>query len=150
MLLDLCLPLFDGESRSAPPCRQDLWGPQTLPHPSRSTPSLFPVMARGSRKNISDETKRHVVNLHYNDHRKQADIARDLRISLSSVEKILGQYRRESQGLHVPTLRVRGRPRILRVADVDVRSPVLFRTRVLTISAVLSWFGPENPRYLLV
>jgi transposase len=77
-------------------------------------------MARGNKKNISDETKQDVIHLRYNRHRKQVDIASDLRISLSSVKKILGSYRRDSQGLRVPTLRVRGRPRILQTADVDV------------------------------
>ncbi|KAJ6584973.1 hypothetical protein B0H19DRAFT_1059289 [Mycena capillaripes] len=37
---------------------------------------------------------------------KQAEIARDFRICLSSIEKFLARYRKESQGLHVPTLHV--------------------------------------------
>jgi transposase len=77
-------------------------------------------MARGNKKGISDETKRHVIHMFHIRKSKQADIARDLRICLSSVEKILARYRRESEGLHVPTLRVRGRPRALGAADVDV------------------------------
>ncbi|KAJ6476608.1 hypothetical protein DFH09DRAFT_1216430 [Mycena vulgaris] len=75
-------------------------------------------MARGNKKGISDETKRH----------KQEDIARDLRICLSSVEKILARYRKESEGLHVPTLRVRGLPRALGAADIDFLVGLIQRT----------------------
>ncbi|KAJ7713697.1 hypothetical protein DFH07DRAFT_695935, partial [Mycena maculata] len=64
---------------------------------------------------------------HHN--RKQDEIARDLQISLSSVEKILARYRKDSQGIHPPpTLRVRGRPRILQVADVDFLVGLVQRT----------------------
>ncbi|KAJ6557669.1 hypothetical protein B0H19DRAFT_1148331 [Mycena capillaripes] len=48
-------------------------------------------MARGTKKDIPDHTKRLVVHLYNNRHRKQADIACDLQISQSSVEKILRQ-----------------------------------------------------------
>ncbi|KAJ7838054.1 hypothetical protein B0H13DRAFT_1912066 [Mycena leptocephala] len=77
------------------------------------------VMARGNKKDIPVETKKHIIHLYYNLHHKQADIARELRICLNSVKNVLSRYRRESQGGHVPTLRVRGRLRILRAADVD-------------------------------
>jgi transposase len=76
-------------------------------------------MAQGNKKGISDETKRHVIWMAHN-HKKQEDIAHNLKICLSSVEKILGRYRRESKGLHIPTLRVRGRPQALGAADVNV------------------------------
>jgi hypothetical protein len=33
------------------------------------------AMARGNKKNISKETQKHVINLYYNHHRKQVDIA---------------------------------------------------------------------------
>jgi hypothetical protein len=117
--LRFCLPLFAGESPSAP----------HLASCGVAAPHLYATqwylaqrlpMARGNKKNISDETKQHVIHLRYSRHRKQVDIASDLRISLSSVKKILSSYRRDSQGLRVPKLRVRGRPRILQTADVDV------------------------------
>ncbi|KAJ7782521.1 hypothetical protein DFH07DRAFT_727956, partial [Mycena maculata] len=57
------------------------------------------------------------------------EIARDLQISLSSVEKILARYQKDSQGIHAPpTLRVRGRLRILQVADVDFLVGLVQRT----------------------
>jgi transposase len=77
-------------------------------------------MAQDNKKDISDNKKRDVIHLHYICRRKQAEIASDLRISLSSVKKILGCYRHESEGSAVPTLQVRGRPRIS--ANVDVRA----------------------------
>jgi glutamate-1-semialdehyde aminotransferase len=46
-----------------------------------------------SNKRISDEAKKHVIHLRYNRHRKQADITKDLRISISAVEKILGEVK---------------------------------------------------------
>ncbi|KAJ7661104.1 hypothetical protein B0H17DRAFT_953832 [Mycena rosella] len=83
----------------------------------------------GTHKNISSEKKKLVIHLYHNRGRKQADIARDLNISLSSVEKILGRYRRDTQGLHAPpTLRVRGRPRILKTANVDFIVGLVERT----------------------
>jgi transposase-like protein len=89
-------------------------------------------MARGSKKNISLETKQHVVHLYYNRHYKQADIARDLRICLRSVENILADYRRGSHGLR-ERARVPGRPRILEAANVDVRL-LYFISYYLTLS----------------
>ncbi|KAJ6549123.1 Homeodomain-like protein [Mycena vulgaris] len=84
-------------------------------------------MARGNKKGISDETKQHVIWMSHN-RKKQEDIARDLRICLSSVEKILARYRKESEGLHVPTLRVRGLPRALGAADIDFLVGLIQRT----------------------
>ncbi|KAJ7466516.1 hypothetical protein FB451DRAFT_413860 [Mycena latifolia] len=85
-------------------------------------------MARTNKKNISNETKQHVIHQCYNLHRKQKDIAVDLRIGLSSVERILTRYRRDSEGLSVPTLRVPGRPRLLHAADVDFLVGLVQRT----------------------
>ena len=82
--------------------------------------STLLAMARGNKKGISDETKRHVIHMFHNRKYKQADIVHNLRICLSSVEKILACYRRESEGLHVPTLRIQGCPQALGAADVDV------------------------------
>ncbi|KAF7374023.1 DDE family endonuclease [Mycena sanguinolenta] len=59
---------------------------------------------------------------------QQADVARLLRISVRSVENILARYRSDSQGLSEPTLRVRGRRRILRVTDVDFLVGLIERT----------------------
>ena len=42
----------------------------------------LPLMARGTKKDIPDDTKKLVVHLYYNRHRKQADIAADLQICL--------------------------------------------------------------------
>ncbi|KAJ7157860.1 hypothetical protein C8R43DRAFT_368562 [Mycena crocata] len=83
----------------------------------------------GTNKDITSDTKKLVVHLYYNRGRKQADIASDLLISLSSVEKILGRYRRDTEGLHVPpTLRVPGRRRILQTVDVDLLIGLIERT----------------------
>ncbi|KAJ7852509.1 hypothetical protein B0H14DRAFT_3450780 [Mycena olivaceomarginata] len=90
-------------------------------------------MARGTKKDIPDEIKKLVVHLCTNPNRdrrrRQADVAQDLQISLSSVEKILARYRRDTRGIHTPpTLRVRGRPRNLNVMDVDFLIGLVQRT----------------------
>ncbi|KAJ7201415.1 hypothetical protein GGX14DRAFT_571542 [Mycena pura] len=46
----------------------------------------------GRKKSILDELKRLMVHLCYNCSQKQANIAHDLNICLSSLEKILGRY----------------------------------------------------------
>ena len=93
------------------------------------------------KKNISNKTKQHVIHLYYICHHKQEDIAADLRISFSSVERILTRYRRDSEGLNVPTLRVPGRPRLLHAADVDV-GPFLLPFHAQSHgSQVLDWLG---------
>ncbi|KAJ7767406.1 hypothetical protein DFH07DRAFT_736868 [Mycena maculata] len=75
-------------------------------------------MARGTKKDITNDTKKLVAHLYHNRQRKQHEIAADLQISLSSVKKILHQYRHDTEGVPAPsTLRVRGRPRILQTVD---------------------------------
>jgi transposase-like protein len=107
-------------------------------------------MARANkRKNISKETKQNVIRQYYIRNHKQEDIAADLGIGLSSVERILTQYRRDSAGLSVPTLRVLGRSRVLCAADVDVGLSFCTFTRSHG-SLVLGWLGSTNPRHVLV
>ncbi|KAJ7757647.1 Homeodomain-like protein [Mycena metata] len=87
-------------------------------------------MTRLNHKDLSDDTKRTIIHMYYNVGGKlQPDIARDLRISLSSVERTLRRYRQDNLGLHpAPTLRVRGRPRLLKTADVDFLVGLVQRT----------------------
>ncbi|KAJ6552446.1 hypothetical protein DFH09DRAFT_1085930 [Mycena vulgaris] len=55
-------------------------------------------LVRGTKKDISDTAKKQVIHLYYNHRREKADIAGDLQRYLSSVEKILGGYRRNLEG----------------------------------------------------
>ncbi|KAK7027081.1 hypothetical protein R3P38DRAFT_3191382 [Favolaschia claudopus] len=86
-------------------------------------------MMRGNKKDISDDKRESVVHLHYFCGHKQADVAHELGISLRSVQSILCQHRRAALGNPTPpTYRVRGRPRILQVTDVDFLVALVQRT----------------------
>ncbi|KAK7001995.1 Homeodomain-like protein [Favolaschia claudopus] len=83
----------------------------------------------GHCKDIPENTRANVVHLHYFCGRKQADVAHELGVSLSSVEKILRRHRREElEEPATPTYRIRGRPRLLHVTDVDFLVALVERT----------------------
>ncbi|KAJ7924812.1 hypothetical protein B0H13DRAFT_1863674 [Mycena leptocephala] len=64
--------------------------------------SALPAMARGNKKSISDETKRHVIHMFHNRKSKQADIARDLRALPSTVDrKTLPATSRQHMATHI-------------------------------------------------
>jgi hypothetical protein len=77
LLFDCCLPLFDAASASAPHS-------STSAVMSPGTPRLYtncltiylPLM--GTNKDMSTETKRHVINMCCNNDCKQADVAADV------------------------------------------------------------------------
>ncbi|KAJ7766692.1 hypothetical protein B0H16DRAFT_370500 [Mycena metata] len=148
LMLDLCLHLFDAESVISPLCSTRSYSPSN----DSSTTTYPSDMARGlNNKDISTDTKQNVIHIHLDDpSRKQRHIARDLRISISSVEKILRRYRLDSQGFHAPpTARVRGRPRTLRAANVDASLHFFQVATRAHCFPVHHWLDTKDPRHLL-
>ncbi|KAF8147363.1 hypothetical protein K438DRAFT_1626412 [Mycena galopus ATCC 62051] len=81
----------------------------------------------GTNKRVSSEKKNLVLHLVHNRRRRQRDIALDLRISKSTVEKIVARHKRAMQGLAAwPT--VLGAPRVLSSMDLAFIIGFLERT----------------------